>query len=204
MTEQFEVGKRIRDTEYSNASRIPNTPRPNEAIDDSKKSDFEKSTPVERSGILESAGEKNGTAGMRFDNKKKEKSYLEYVKDKGENLWMYSLLAVSLLTPVLAFVDRTFPYSILRWLFGSLDFAFVPGYAILWILFPRQRELDAVERLALSVIVSVAAVSLIGFVLNLSPFGLALAPFAIILTVLNVCTLAIASIARYRVISRPI
>jgi len=49
---------------------------------------------------------------------------------------------------------------------------FTPGYALVAALFPSGKEIDWVERVALSVGLSIAVVPLLGLVLNFTPFGI--------------------------------
>jgi uncharacterized membrane protein len=66
---------------------------------------------------------------------------------------------------------------------------FLPGYALIAILFPRKDDLDGIERVALSFGLSIAITPLLGLGLNYTPFGIRLVP---ILIVLSVFTIAIA------------
>lgn len=52
----------------------------------------------------------------------------------------------------------------------------VPGYLITSTLFPSDKELDWIERLALSVGLSIAVVPLLGLLLNLTQFGVLYVP----------------------------
>jgi len=56
---------------------------------------------------------------------------------------------------------------------------FVPGYAIVAALFPGKREIDWIERIALSVGLSIAVVPLLGLLLNFSPWGIRFAPIVV-------------------------
>lgn len=51
---------------------------------------------------------------------------------------------------------------------------FTPGYALLAALMPGRRNLNGVERVALSIALSIVQVAFIGLALNFSPFGLTL------------------------------
>jgi len=51
---------------------------------------------------------------------------------------------------------------------------FFPGYALVAALFPRRRDLELVERIALSFGGSLAIVPLIGLGLNYTPWGIRL------------------------------
>jgi uncharacterized membrane protein len=72
---------------------------------------------------------------------------------------------------------------------------FFPGYSLVAALFPGEREIDGLERLALSFGLSIAVVPLIGLALNYTPWGIRLDPIVICLVLF---TLAMAAIAQYR------
>jgi uncharacterized membrane protein len=59
----------------------------------------------------------------------------------------------------------------LRQVVAVASVLFVPGYTIVAALFPRDGDLDWIERIALSFGLSIAAVALLGVVLNYTPFG---------------------------------
>lgn len=84
------------------------------------------------------------------------------------------------------------PLEPLRIPLGLLLVLFAPGYVLLAALFPRKEPLSGLERVALSVGLSLAIVPLTGLALNFSPWGLRLLP---ILTALTVLTLALAALA---------
>lgn len=68
------------------------------------------------------------------------------------------------------------PHSPLRVVLGLPFVLFLPGYALIAALYPRRDDLDGVERLALSLGLSLAVVPLIGLVLNFTPWGIRLVP----------------------------
>jgi len=53
---------------------------------------------------------------------------------------------------------------------------FVPGYVLVAVLFPENREVDWIERIALSFGVSIAVVPLLGLFLILTPWGIRFIP----------------------------
>ncbi len=77
---------------------------------------------------------------------------------------------------------------------------FVPGYVLIAALFPRQDDLDWIERVALSFGLSIAVVPLIGLVLNYTPWGIRLDP---VLLSLAGFTLLMAGAAMFRRLSLP-
>ncbi|MDD1760072.1 MAG: DUF1616 domain-containing protein, partial [Methanothrix sp.] len=78
---------------------------------------------------------------------------------------------------------------------GLLMVLFLPGYTLIAALFPQKKDLDGIERLALSFGLSIAVVPLIGLGLNYTPWGIRLTPVVISLALF---TLAMTAIARWR------
>jgi len=75
---------------------------------------------------------------------------------------------------------------------------FIPGYVALEALFPKGQELDGIERLALSVGLSLAMVPLVGLLLNYTPWGIRLDLIMISLTMLTVGLALVAFARRFR------
>ena len=127
------------------------------------------------------------------------KSLQEYLRLWERNLWLYAVLAVSFVTVLTIYVvPSDFPFVALRWVFGSVFVLFIPGYVAVEALFPKGRELDSIERFALSVGLSLALVPLVGLVLNYTPWGIRLNPIVISLIILTIGLAAIAFARRYR------
>jgi len=68
-----------------------------------------------------------------------------------------------------------FPFVYARYVFGSVFVLFLPGYSLIKALF-GSKELDNIERLALSVGLSLALVPLVGLLLNYTPWGIRTTP----------------------------
>ena len=62
--------------------------------------------------------------------------------------------------------------GIIRIVLGVLFCLFLPGYALVAVLFTRSKTISALERFGLSIGISIAAVALIGLGLNYTPFGI--------------------------------
>ncbi|MCJ7810827.1 MAG: DUF1616 domain-containing protein [Dehalococcoidia bacterium] len=83
----------------------------------------------------------------------------------------------------------------------SLAFVlFLPGYVLVAALYPRKGDLELVERLALSLGLSIAVVPLIGLGLNYSPWGIRLNPTLAFVTLFIVLA---AGVAAYRRLTLP-
>ncbi len=111
-------------------------------------------------------------------------SFLGYLRIWENNLWIYASLAVSIVTVLVIYASPlAFPLVVLRWILGSFFVLFIPGYVTIEALFPKGRELDVIERVALSLGLSLALVPLIGLLLNFTPWGIRLEPIVSSLTI---------------------
>ena len=72
---------------------------------------------------------------------------------------------------------------------------FMPGYALIAALFPGRKDIDGIERTALSFGLSIAVTPLIGLALNFTPWGIRLDPIVVCLTLF---TLICSAAANYR------
>lgn len=84
------------------------------------------------------------------------------------------LILVNILSVLLVAVIAFFPNSSTRVILGLPFILFFPGYILICALFPRKKDLDIVERSALSMGLSIAVTSLIGLILTYTPFGIRL------------------------------
>jgi hypothetical protein len=115
------------------------------------------------------------------------KSLREYLGLWERNVWFYASVAASLMTVFVIYALPTeFPLVAVRWVLGSVFVLFLPGYVTVEALFPKGRDLDGVERFALSVGLSLTLVMFVGLLLNYTPWGIRLTPIVISLTILTV------------------
>ncbi len=66
----------------------------------------------------------------------------------------------------------------LRYILGGLLVLYLPGYSLIGFLYYKKKDLDELTRVALSLGLSLAIVSLIGLALNYTPAGLTLTQIA--------------------------
>ena len=92
------------------------------------------------------------------------------------------LLLFTALTMLFIFIP-VLSTTILKAVLGILFVSFLPGYSLISFLFPKNGNINLSERLLLSFATSVAIVTLLGFILNYTPFGIHLEIMALILTV---------------------
>jgi uncharacterized membrane protein len=72
---------------------------------------------------------------------------------------------------------------------------FIPGYSLIAALFPKEGDIDLLERIMLSIGLSIAVVSLVGLGLNFTPWGIRLEPIVLSLTLF---TWVMIIVAHYR------
>jgi len=115
------------------------------------------------------------------------RSLREYLGLWERNVWFYASVAASLMTVLVIYtLPSELPLVAVRWVLGSVFVLFLPGYVTVEALFPKGRDLDGIERFALSVGLSLALVPLVGLLLNYTPWGIRLTPIVISLTILTV------------------
>lgn len=110
------------------------------------------------------------------------------------------LAAIVLALATLAFTLTPLSSLPVRIPLGLVMVLFVPGYTLIAALFPREEDLDGIERLALSFGLSIAVVPLIGLGLNYTPWGIRLIPVVVCITFF---TMVMASAAYLRRMSLP-
>lgn len=107
--------------------------------------------------------------------------------------WITMALAAATSVIVLAVPADVYPVNYFRVFLGALFVLFLPGYAFMKALFPSSvpletgsRELDMIERAALSLGISLAFTPLVGLILNYTPWGIRLTPITLSLLALSV------------------
>lgn len=87
--------------------------------------------------------------------------------------------------------------TFVRYALGSMMVLFLPGYSLIEALYPKGSELSPLERLALSIGLSLALVPLIGLVLNYSPWGIRLNPIVTALALLIILLLLVSAYRKF-------
>lgn len=82
------------------------------------------------------------------------------------------LFCINALTLLLILIIAFLPENVLRIILGLPFVLFIPGYTLIAALFPRKSSLESVQRLALSLGLSLAVVPLIGLILNYTTWGI--------------------------------
>jgi uncharacterized membrane protein len=126
------------------------------------------------------------------------KSYL----GSSQALWYWITMTLTIATAIVVFTvsEDAFPLAYLRYVLGTIFVLWLPGYAFIKMLYPQnlpfakaqahsldtsEKGLDAIERIALSLGMSIALVPIIGLLLNYTPWGIRLTPIVLSLLALT-------------------
>jgi hypothetical protein len=111
-------------------------------------------------------------------------------------IWFWLVFSSVFLVLILIYVlPSSPPFVYFRYVFGSVFVLYLPGASLMELLYPKPGEMSQLERLALSIGLSLALVPLVGLVLNYTPWGIRLGP---VFSSLSLLTIGLASGASYR------
>jgi len=122
---------------------------------------------------------------------------LAYVLGPG-GAWLWTVLGITAAASTLALYATEPPLLYLRYVVGIFYVLFLPGYVLVEALYPKGDELTPLERLALSLGLSLALVPLVGLILNYTPFGIRLGPVVASLAALTAGLAIYATYRKYR------
>jgi len=125
---------------------------------------------------------------VALDDFQPQRSFPQFLKTWETNGMLYGSLAVSIALAIITYAaPPNAPFTELKWVLGSVFVLFIPGYVTISALFPKVTDLDGIERLALSMGLSIVLIPFLGILLSFAPFGIGLIyvlPWLIIFTVL--------------------
>ncbi len=101
--------------------------------------------------------------------------------------WYWIIIALSVATTALVFTvsENAHPVVYALYVLGSVFILLLPGYALIKALFPAK-ELDNIERIGLSIGMSLAVVIIAGLFLNSTPWGIRTVPVTLSLLTLTI------------------
>lgn len=114
-------------------------------------------------------------------------------------LWYWITIATAIVTAatVFAIPEDFYPWVYIRYVLGTIFVLWLPGYTFIKTLFPAElpiklsiktsnENLDTIERIALSIGMSLALVPIAGLLLNYTPWGIRQTPMVLSLLTLTV------------------
>jgi hypothetical protein len=119
-------------------------------------------------------------------------------------LWYWATVTIAILSMIctISITDDFYPWNYFRSVFGLMFVLWLPGYTFLKVIFPvnvskteLSTNLSNEERIALSVIMSLALITIIGLLLNFSPWGITSSTIVLSILTFNLI-LATAAVAR--------
>jgi len=122
--------------------------------------------------------------------------------------WYWATMALTIATAIVVFTvpEDAYPLVYVRNVLGTIFILWLPGYAFIKALFPTQlpikttdKNLDAIERIALSLGMSIALVPIIGLLLNYTQWGIRLTPIVLSLTAFTIIFATAAIIREYQI-----
>jgi hypothetical protein len=116
----------------------------------------------------------------------------------GWALWFWVVFGLAAAASIMVFTvpENAYPIVYARYVFGSVFVLFLPGYSLIRALF-GSRELDNIERFALSVGLSLALVPMAGLLLNYTPWGIRTEPVTLSLLGLTLVFSSVAVVRDY-------
>jgi len=113
--------------------------------------------------------------------------------------WYWTIIILSFVTTTIIFTipEGAYPIKYVRYLLGSLFVLFLPGYTFIKALFPTK-DIDNIERTALSIGMSLTLVPITGLLLNYTPWGIRTTSITLSLLFLTIILTATAVIREYQ------
>jgi len=133
-----------------------------------------------------------------------------YLKSS-EAYWYWSTLVLAIATALTVFTipENAYPLVYIRYVLGSIFILWLPGYSFIKVLFPSEpplktssKSLDPIERIALSIGMSLALIPIVGLLLNYTPWGIRLTPIVLSLLSLTAIFATAAVIREHQIITR--
>ncbi|MGB9959933.1 MAG: DUF1616 domain-containing protein [Candidatus Bathyarchaeales archaeon] len=107
--------------------------------------------------------------------------------------WFLTIIVFTLVTLLTAYtIPNEYHFAFVRYIFGFIFVSFIPGYCLLRLLFSKDKKIEMIEGMVLSIALSFSIVGLIGLFLGLTSIGL---NFTSVTVSLAIVVLALALLA---------
>jgi len=130
-----------------------------------------------------------------------------------QSAWYWTTIALAMTTTIAVFTisDTAYPMVYLRSAFAIIFVLFLPGFAFIKVLFPAKvpdktssKNIDTIERVALSIGMSLVLVPMVGFILNYTPWRITLTPITLSLLGLTVVFATAAILREHQIKPNPV
>jgi len=113
--------------------------------------------------------------------------------------WFEIIVAFTVLTLAVAYLIPSGSFfAVLRYAFGFVFVAFLPGYCLMNALFTGRNKVDPIELVVLSVVLSFGLDGLVGLFLGLSPIGISFTSITVSLSAVALAFAVVALVRRVR------
>jgi hypothetical protein len=157
---------------------------------------IQQQSPISEEIILKTILKLENQGKMRFNNNTPPiLSNLSTYMTTPQAIWYWITLSIVIITVLTFFLvpEDTYPLSYLRNALGLVFIIWLPGYTCTKALFPvtvpfkiTPKNIGSIERIALSLGISLVLTPTLGLLLNYTPFGIRLVPITISLLILTV------------------
>jgi hypothetical protein len=150
--------------------------------------------PIKEERILDTILKLQNQGKIKLENQPVPASKLGTYVKTGQALWYWATIAIATITVVIVFTvpEGFYPWSYLRNALGIIFVLWLPGYTFIKALFPVRmpiktstENLETIERIALSIGMSIALVPIIGLLLYYTPLGISVTPIVLSLFALT-------------------
>lgn len=133
-----------------------------------------------------------------------QKGFSKYLNGN-QALWYEVVVVLAIITAIFTLMINAdfYPWSYIRSGLGAIFVLWLPGYTLIRAIFPSylgekgKSNLRNAETIALSVIMSLAVVIIMGFILNFLPFGIRLVPIVLSLLIFTMVSATVAVTREY-------
>ena len=169
---------------------------------------LKESLDLEEKVILESVLKLQAEGVIKLEDQALQSGNLATYLKTSEALWYWVTVAAGAITAALVFTvsENVYPWFYVRNFFGVIFVLFLPGYAFTKALFPvnmpaktSTKDLETIERITLSMGMSIVLVSIVGLLLYYSPWGLNLTPIVLSLFALTLVFATVAVARKYNI-----
>jgi uncharacterized protein DUF1616 len=112
------------------------------------------------------------------------------------SMWFWELAVTTIVSLGLVLASSGLALY-LRYVFGSLLVLFLPGYSLISFIYFKKADLDYLTRISVSFVMSLAITTLVGLVLNFTPFGITLFPVALSIAGVTIGLLFLTALRKY-------
>jgi hypothetical protein len=136
-----------------------------------------------------------GQGRLSMVNPNPPSGFMDYILSPYSLSYWLLLIYMAFQAYFILWMPQVYPLVYVRIIVAAVFLLYVPGYTLIEVLCPKTKELERLERIGLSIGLSVALIPLVGFMLNYTPWGIKLESSLISISLL---TTVLGFVALYR------